>query len=68
METLFRLKNESQPIKKETLNKAYDTRTSGGLIMILYDLDGISFRLKKARDFAWLKKYGNAFWALDETG
>ena len=36
--------------------------------MIKHDLDGISFRLKKARDFNWLERYGNAFWVIDETG
>lgn len=36
--------------------------------MVINKLDGISFRLKKLCDFSWLKKYGTAFCAIDETG
>lgn len=36
--------------------------------MILHDLDGVTFKLRKARDFKWLKRYGSAFWSIDETG
>lgn len=31
-------------------------------------LDSITFRLNRLHDFTWLKKYGTAFWAIDETG
>lgn len=31
-------------------------------------LDSIEFRLKEVHDFTWLKKYGTAFWVVDETG
>ena len=31
-------------------------------------LDSIEFRLKELHDFIWLKKYGTAFWVVDETG
>ncbi len=31
-------------------------------------LDSIEFRLKEVHDFSWLKKYGTAFWVVDETG
>ncbi len=36
--------------------------------MIINKLDSVEFRLKESHDFAWLKKYGKAFWAVDETG
>lgn len=36
--------------------------------MILNKLDSVEFRLKELHDFTWLKKYGTAFWAIDETG
>ncbi|MBS6646054.1 MAG: hypothetical protein KH366_20955 [Clostridiaceae bacterium] len=36
--------------------------------MIVNKLDFIEFRLKELHDFTWLKKYGTAFWAVDETG
>lgn len=36
--------------------------------MIINKLDSIEFRLKEAQDFTWLKKYGTAFWVVDETG
>ncbi|MBT9776338.1 hypothetical protein GPL15_07465 [Clostridium sp. MCC353] len=36
--------------------------------MIINKLDSIEFRLKEWHDFTWLKKYGKAFWAADETG
>lgn len=36
--------------------------------MIINKLDSISFRLKELHDFTWLKKYGTAFWTVDETG
>ena len=36
--------------------------------MEVVKLDGISIRLKEYHDFSWLKKYGKAFWCVDETG
>ena len=36
--------------------------------MTTIKLDSITFRLKEQRDFSWLKKYGKAFWCVDETG
>jgi len=36
--------------------------------MIINKLDSIEFRLKEWHDFTWLKKYGTAFWVVDETG
>lgn len=36
--------------------------------MIINNLDSIGFRLKELYDFTWLKKYGTAFWVVDETG
>lgn len=36
--------------------------------MIINKLDFIEFRLKELQDFSWLKKYGTAFWVVDETG
>lgn len=36
--------------------------------MIINKLDSIEFRLKELHDFTWLKKYGTAFWGVDETG
>ena len=36
--------------------------------MIINKLDSIEFRLRELHDFTWLKKYGTAFWAVDETG
>ncbi len=36
--------------------------------MIINKLDGIEFRLQELHDFTWLKKYGTAFWVVDETG
>ena len=36
--------------------------------MIINKLDSIEFRLKELHDFTWLKKYGTAFWVVDETG
>lgn len=36
--------------------------------MIINKLDSIEFRLKGFHDFTWLKKYGTAFWVVDETG
>ncbi len=36
--------------------------------MIINKLDSIEFRLNELHDFTWLKKYGTAFWGLDETG
>lgn len=36
--------------------------------MIINKLDSIKFRLKELHDFTWLKKYGTAFWVIDETG
>lgn len=36
--------------------------------MTTIKLDSITFRLKEQHDFSWLKKYGKAFWCVDETG
>ena len=36
--------------------------------MIINRLDNIEFRLQELHDFTWLKRYGTAFWAVDETG
>jgi len=36
--------------------------------MVNIKLDSITFRLKEPHDFSWLKKYGKAFWCVDETG
>ncbi len=36
--------------------------------MVINKLDSIEFRLKELQDFSWLKKYGTAFWVVDETG
>lgn len=36
--------------------------------MIINKIDDIEFRLKESIDFTWLKKYGTAFTAIDETG
>ena len=36
--------------------------------MIINKLDGIEFRLRESHDFTWLKRYGTAFQAIDETG
>lgn len=36
--------------------------------MIINQLDSITFRLREKHDFTWLKRYGTAFWAVDETG
>lgn len=36
--------------------------------MVVNKLDGITFRLNKKQDFTWLKRYGEAFWVVDETG
>lgn len=36
--------------------------------MVVNKLDSITFRLKEWHDFTWLKRYGAAFWAVDETG
>lgn len=36
--------------------------------MIINKLDSVEFRLKEWHDFTWLKKYGTAFWSVDETG
>ena len=36
--------------------------------MIVNQLDSITFRLREQQDFTWLKRYGTAFWAVDETG
>lgn len=36
--------------------------------MIHNKLDSIEFKLKELHDFSWLKKYGTAFWVVDETG
>ena len=36
--------------------------------MIINTIDWISVKLNKQYDFRWLKKYGKAFWGLDETG
>ena len=36
--------------------------------MIINKLDTIEFRLQESQDFTWLKRYGTAFQAIDETG
>lgn len=36
--------------------------------MKINKLDDIEFRLQESHDFTWLKRYGTAFWAVDETG
>ena len=36
--------------------------------MVTIKLDDIEFRLNQFHDFSWLKKYGKAFWRVDETG
>ena len=36
--------------------------------MKINKLDNVEFRLKELHDFTWLKKYGKAFWVVDETG
>ncbi len=36
--------------------------------MIINKLDSIEFRLNEWHDFTWLKRYGTAFWVVDETG
>ena len=36
--------------------------------MVINKIDSIEFRLKELHDFTWLKKYGTAFWVVDETG
>ena len=36
--------------------------------MIINRLDDIEFRLQELHDFTWLKRYGTAFQAIDETG
>ena len=36
--------------------------------MVIHELDSIAFRLTELHDFSWLKKYGTAFWVVDETG
>ena len=36
--------------------------------MIINKLDSIEFRLNEWHEFTWLKRYGTAFWVVDETG
>ena len=36
--------------------------------MVINKLDNIKFRLRESHDFTWLKRYGTAFQAIDETG
>ncbi len=36
--------------------------------MVINKIDEIEILLQEARDFKWLKRYGTAFWAVDETG
>ena len=36
--------------------------------MTINTIDNIPFKLNKQHDFRWLKRYGKAFWGLDETG
>ncbi len=36
--------------------------------MVIHKLDSIEFGLKEQHDFSWLRKYGRAFWVVDETG
>lgn len=35
---------------------------------VINQLDNIQFKLKEHHDFTWIKKYGAAFAAFDETG
>lgn len=36
--------------------------------MTINTIDNIPVKLNKQHDFRWLKRYGKAFWGLDETG
>ena len=36
--------------------------------MVINKIDGIEFQLKRKVDFSWLKKYGQAFSVIDQTG
>ena len=36
--------------------------------MEIIELDDIRFRLQQRQDFRWLKRYGRAFWCVDQTG
>lgn len=36
--------------------------------MVLHHLDDVAFRLHEFHDFSWLKQYGRAFHAIDQTG
>lgn len=36
--------------------------------MVINRIDNVEFRLNDLYDFSWLKKYGTAFMAIDETG
>lgn len=49
-------------------SKHYNPPQNSGGKMIINKLDSIEFKLKELHDFTWLKKYGTAFWAVDETG
>ena len=36
--------------------------------MEIIELDSVRFRLQERQDFSWLKRYGRAFWWVDQTG
>lgn len=36
--------------------------------MVIQEIDGVKFRLKKPCDLRWIKRYGTVFTAIDETG
>ncbi len=36
--------------------------------MVINRIDNVEFKLQELHDFSWLKKYGTAFWVVDETG
>lgn len=36
--------------------------------MEIIELDSVRFRLRQRHDLGWLKRYGTAFWCVDQTG
>lgn len=36
--------------------------------MEIVELDSVRFRLQQRQDLGWLKRYGRAFWCVDQTG
>ena len=34
--------------------------------MVINRIDNVEFKLQELHDFSWLKKYGTAFWVVDE--